>query len=338
MKAIVQDRYGSIDALRLAEVDPPTPAEDEVLVRIRAASVHPDVWHMIVGRPYILRMMGAGLRRPKNPIPGTDLAGVVESVGSGVMGFQPGDEVFGESVAGYSWSNGGAYAEQAAVPAEGLAHKPSNVSFDQAATVPTSGLIALRAIRHEGKVEPGDKVLVNGAGGGVGAVAVQLAKAVGAEVTGVDVGNKLEMIRSLGAEHVVDYRTEDFTTSGLLYDLIVDIPGNHSFSKVRRALAPDGRYVLIGHDNFGREGKRVLGSIPRFLGLLIRAPFTKQLSNVDFKMLPKAESMAYLAELLKSGELTPMIDRTFPLEQVPDAIRYLVDGAPVGRLVITIQP
>ena len=292
MKAIFQDRYGSVDDLRIAEVDPPAPAEDEVLVRVRAASVHPDVWHMIVGRPYILRMMGAGLRRPKNPIPGTDMAGVVESVGSGVVGFQPGDEVFGESVTGYSWSNGGAYAGYASVRTEGLAHKPSTVSFEQAATVPTSGLIALRAIRHEGKVEPGEKVLVNGAGGGVGAFAVQLAKAAGAEVTGVDAGNKLELIRSLGAEYVVDYRAEDFTTSGVFYDLIVDIPGNHPFSKVRQALVPDGRYVLIGHDNFGRDGKRVLGSIPRFLGLLVRAPFTKQLSNIGFKMPPKAESMA----------------------------------------------
>ena len=338
MKAIIQDRYGTVDDLRVAEVDPPTVGEDEVLVRVRAASVHPDIWHMIVGRPHVLRMMGAGLAGPKNPIPGTDMAGVVEEVGSKVRGFGPGDEVFGETVRGYSWSNGGAYAEYVSVPVEGLAHKPANVGFEHAATVPTSGLIALRAISQEAKVEPGDKVLVNGAGGGVGAVAVQLAMAAGAAVTGVDSADKLDMIRSLGAEHVIDYRTQDFTEAGVLYDVIVDIPGNHPFSKARQALAPDGTYVLIGHDNFGKEGQGAMGSLPHFFGLMLRSPFTRQLSNLDFKMLPKSESMAYLKELLENGQLTPVIDRAFPLEKAPEAIRYMMEGGNVGKVIVNLSP
>ncbi len=335
MRAIVQDRYGTVEDLRVAEVGPPIVGEGEALVRVRAASVHPDVWHMVVGRPYVLRMMGAGFRRPKNPIPGTDMAGVVEAVGSGVTAFRPGDEVFGETVRGYSWSNGGAYAEYVSVPVEGLAHKPAGIGFEHAAAVPTSGLIALRAIKHEAKVEHGDKVLVNGAGGGVGATAVQLAKAAGAAVTGVDSADKLDMIRTLGAEHVIDYRTQDFTEAGVLYDVIVDIPGNHPFSSARRALAPDGTYVLIGHANFGRDGQGTMGSLPQFFGLLVRAPFTKQLANLDFKMLPKGESMAYLKELLENGQLTPVIDGTFPLEKVPEAIRYLESGTAKGKIIIT---
>ena len=216
MKAIVQDRYGSADILKLQDIDKPVVEDDEVLVRVRAASVHPDVWHVLTGLPYVLRMMGAGLRKPKNPVPGTDVAGIVESVGKNVTRFQPGDEVFGETIRGYQWANGGAYAEYAAAPEHALALKP-------------------------------------------GGIAVQLAKAIGADVTGVDSTSKLDMVRSLGADRLIDYTQEDLTQRDERYDLIIDIPGNHSLSDCRRALTRQGTYVLIGHDNYGDGMRRWLG-------------------------------------------------------------------------------
>ena len=230
MKAIVQDTYGSPDVLELRDIDRPVVEDDEVLVRVRAASVHPDVWHVLTGLPYVLRVMGAGLRKPKNPVPGTDLAGVIESVGKNVTRFGPGDEVFGETLKGMQWINGGAYAEYATAPEDALALKPANVTFEQAAAVPTSALIALPSLRAGGEIQAGQRVLVNGAGGGVGAIAVQLAKAFGADVTGVDCTSKLDMVRSIGADQVIDYTQEDFTRRGERYDLIFDIPGNHSLS------------------------------------------------------------------------------------------------------------
>jgi NADPH:quinone reductase-like Zn-dependent oxidoreductase len=235
MKAIVQENYGSPDVLELKDIDMPMVNDDEVLVRVHAASVHPDVWHLVRGLPYVLRIMGAGLLKPKNPVPGTDMAGHVESVGKDVTRFRPGDEVFGESVRGHQWHNGGAYAEYVSVAEDQLALKPADITFEQAAAIPTSGLIALQGLRHQGQLQPGQKVLINGAGGGVGAIAVQLAKAYGAEVTGVDSTGKLDLLRSLGADQVIDYTQEDFTQGGERYDLIVDIPGNHSFSECRRA-------------------------------------------------------------------------------------------------------
>jgi NADPH:quinone reductase-like Zn-dependent oxidoreductase len=239
MKAIVQDGYGSPhEVLHLRDVERPEPKDDEVLVRVHAASVHPDVWHMVWGRPYVLRLMGAGLSGPRSLIPGTDLAGRVESVGAAVTRFRPGDEVFGETVRGYQWHNGGAYAEYAAVHEESVALKPSNVSFEQAAAVPTSALIVLQNLRGPAKVRPGQRVLINGAAGGVGAFALQLAKAEGAEVTGVDSTDKLGLLRSIGADRVIDFTRHDFTIDAQRYDLILDIPGNHPFSEVRRALTP----------------------------------------------------------------------------------------------------
>src|ERR687898_3595233 len=227
MKAIVQEQYGSpYDVLNLKDIDMPVLKDDEVLVRVRAASVHPDVWHVVRGLPYVLRLMGAGLLRPKNSVPGTDVAGHVESVGKNVSHFQQGDEVFGETIKGYQWTNGGAYAEYVSVPQDALALKPANVTFEQAAAVPTSGLIALQILPNEGRLQPGQSVLVNGAGGGVGALAVKIAKAYGAEVAGVDNPEKLEMVRSLGADHVIDYPQEDFHKSSERYDLNLDIPGN----------------------------------------------------------------------------------------------------------------
>src|SRR5215211_6454938 len=245
MKAIVQVKYGPpADVLQLGDVDEPAIKDDEVLVRVHAASVHPDVWHVVRGLPYVLRLTGAGPLRPKKRIPGTDMAGRVEAVGMQVTRFGPGDEVFGESVRGYQWQNGGAYAEYASVPEEALAPKPANVTFEQAASVPTSGLIALHNLPNEGLLQAGQSVLINGAGGGVGTLAVQIAKAYGASVTGVDSAGKLEMVRSLGADRVIDYAREDFTRSAERYDLIFDIPGNRPFAECRRALAPEGKYVL----------------------------------------------------------------------------------------------
>jgi NADPH:quinone reductase-like Zn-dependent oxidoreductase len=335
MKAIVQDRYGSPDVLELEEVEMPVAKDDEVLVRVRAASVHPDVWHVMSGRPYALRLMGAGLLRPKNRIPGTDLAGLVESVGKNVTELEPGDEVFGESLSGYQWTNGGTFAEYVSVKQERLALKPDNITFEQAAAVPTSGLIALNNLREAGGVQPGQKVLINGAAGGVGAIALQLAKAYGANVTGVDHTKKLDMVRSLGADHLIDYTREDFTQGSERYDLIFDIPGNHSFSACRRALTPGGTYVLIGHENFGESGHRFLGLLPYFFKLMALSLFVSQLPKASFSMPSKKESMAVLKELLEAGKLTPIIDRTYPLSEVPEAMRYLIDGHPRGKVIIT---
>ena len=337
MEAIVQDGYGPPgDVLALRDIDKPAVGDDEVLVRVRAASVHPDVWHVVSGRPYVLRLMGAGLLKPKNGVPGTDVAGHVESVGENVRRFEPGDEVFGESVRGLQWNNGGAYAEYASIPEEALALKPANVAFEQAAAVPTSGLIVLQNLTDEVRPRPGWRVLVNGAGGGVGALAVQIAKAYGADVTGVDDTKKLEMVRSLGADRVIDHTRDDFTRSDERYDLIFDIPGNHPFSACRRVLAPDGKYVLIGHDRFGRGAGRWLGSVPRVLRLVALSPFVGQLPAPNFSKPDKKNQMVVLKELLEAGRITPVIDRTYPLSEVPEAIRYLAEGRARGKVVITV--
>ena len=338
MKAIVQSRYGPpADVLKLGDVDEPVVKDDEVLVRVHAASVHPDVWHVVRGLPYVLRLMGGGLLRPKKRIPGTDVAGRVDAVGREVTRFRPGNEVFGESVRGYQWQNGGAYAERVSVPEDALAPKPANVTFEQAAAVPTSGLIVLHNLPNEGRLRSGKSVLINGAGGGVGAIAVQIAKAYGARITGVDSSEKLEMVRSLGADRVIDYAREDFTRSAERYDLIFDIPGNRPFSECRRALTPGGRYVLIGHDRFGKGAGRWLGSVPRVLKLVVLSPFVSQLPPPNFSMPNKMDSMALLKELLEAGKLTPVIDRTYPLTQVPEAIGYLEEGRARGKVVISAR-
>lgn len=337
MKAIVQHKYGSPDdVLELQDIDKPVVMADEVLVRVHAASVHPDVWHVVRGIPYVLRIMGAGLRKPKNRVPGTDVAGHVESVGKNVTQFQPGDQVFGESIKGYQWVNGGAYAEYVSVPADRLALKPAGITFEQAAAVPTSALIALRSLRVEGKVRSGQRVLINGAGGGTGTFAVQLAKAFGADVTGVDSTRKLDMLRSIGADRVIDYTQEDFTASGQRYDLILDVPGNHSFSECKRALTPEGTYVLIGHDHFGDSGRRWLGSLPRAFKLMLMSRFVKQLPAVSFSTPSKKDSMALLKELIEAGKITPVVDRTYQLRDVPEAIRYMETGHAQGKVVITV--
>jgi NADPH:quinone reductase-like Zn-dependent oxidoreductase len=335
MKAIVQNKYGSPDDLELREVDVPVVGDAEVLVRVRAASLHPDVWHVVSGRPFVLRLMGAGFSRPKNPIPGTDMAGIVESVGNSVTQVRPGDPVFGETIATQQWINGGAYAEYVSVPQDLLALKPDNISFDQAASVPTSGYITLQNLRDPSLLGPGQTVLVNGAGGGVGSLALQMAKAQGAHVTGVDSTGKLEMLRSLGADEVIDYTQEDFTQRGVRYDLIFDVPGNRPFSTFKQALEPNGRYVPIGHEHYGASRKPVFGLIPHFLKLMFLSRFVKQLRGPGLPMPSKRGAMAVLRELLEAGKITPIIDSTYPLSEAREAFRHMMEDEIHGKVILT---
>lgn len=335
MKAIVQDGYGlPDDVLRLRQIDRPVAGDDEVLVRVHAASVHPDVWHMVTGRPYVLRLMGAGLVKPKNPVPGTDVAGVVESVGKDVVRFGPGDEIFGETFLELQWRNGGAFAEYVCVPQDALALKPGNISFEQAAAMPTSGFIALLNLQNGELVKPGQSVLINGAGGGVGSIAIQLCKAYGTRVTGVDVREKMELVQSLGADHFIDYAREDFTRRGERYDLVFDVASNLSLASCKRVLTPTGFYVPIGHDHFGGSSGKVFGSLPRFIMLMAIKRFVRQLPNRGYAIPSKKDVMAVLKDLLEMGKITPVIDRCFPLGEVPDAIRYLAGGRARGKIII----
>jgi NADPH:quinone reductase-like Zn-dependent oxidoreductase len=335
MRAIIQDRYGAPgEVLRYGEIEMPAVGDDDVLVRVRAASVHADIWHVVTGRPYVLRLMGGGFVRPKNPVPGTDMAGTVETVGRNVRRLRPGDHVFGETVTANQWTNGGAFAEYVSVHQDSLERKPGNVSFEQAAAVPTSGLIVLNNLQGERRIRAEQKVLINGAAGGVGSMAVQIAKASGALVTGVDGSAKLEMVRKLGADRIINYANEDFTRSGERYDLIFDVASTLSLSDSRRALAPAGIYVLIGHDHYGKAGRRILGSLPRFFLLAAISPFVRQLSKMFFAPLDRRVAMPVLRELLEAGKLTPVVDRTFPLDKVPEAIRYLEEGTACGKIII----
>jgi len=335
MKAIVQDRYGSPADLELRDVPMPAVHEDEVLVRVRAASLHPDVWHVVTGWPHVLRLMGAGLSRPKNPIPGTDMAGIVESVGKRVTRLRQGDQVFGETRATHQWINGGALAEYVSVRHDLLALKPGNVTFEQAAAVPTSGFIALLNLRGGSLLRPGQQVLVNGAGGGVGALALEIAKAHGACVTAVDSPSKLSMLRALGADRVIDFTKEDFTEGGARYDFIFDVPGNHTIGACRRALKRDGKYVLIGHEGFGASGLRALGLVPRFLKLILWSLFAKQLRLGRSSVPTKQDAIAVLRELLEAGKIRPIIDRTYPLSEFREAFRHMIEDEPVGKVIIT---
>ncbi len=335
MKAITQDRYGSPDdVLQLREIERPEAGSEEVLVRVRAASVHPDVWHVVTGRPYVLRLMGAGILRPKNPVPGTDVAGIVESVGADVARFKPGDEVFGETHLALQWRNGGAFAEYVSVPQDALALKPEGIPFEQAAAIPTSGFIVLHNLQNGELIEPGHSVLVNGAGGGVGTIAVQLAKAYGARVTGIDNTEKIEMIRSLGADRVIDYTREDFTQGDERYDLIFDVASNLSLSACKRVLCPKGKYILIGHDHFGAAAGRVLGSVPRVLRFVLLSRFNSSLPDLHSSMPSKKDVMAALKGFLEAGQLSPFVGRTYPLSEVPAAMRYLQSGLAQGKVII----
>ncbi|MGA9747549.1 MAG: NAD(P)-dependent alcohol dehydrogenase [Nocardioides sp.] len=336
MQAIVQRRYGEVADLRLEDLPDPVPAADEVLVRVAAAAVHPDVWHVVVGKPRVLRLMGSGLRRPKRVVPGIDMAGVVEQVGSAVHAFEPGDRVFGEVTPGLQWVNGGAYAELVSVRADLLAAVPDGVDLVEASTVPTVGLIVLQNLLPVPALRPGARVLVNGAAGGVGGMAVQILKSRGAEVTGVDHRDKLDVVTRLGAGHVIDYTSTDYTRDPTTrYDLVFDIPGNHGFSEVRRVLEPSGLYVVIGHDGFGTANDW-WGSIPHVLAPLLRVPFTRQVPRPSFAATPKGQWMQALADLLAQGHLTPVVDRVYPLAEASAALAYLASGRARGRVVLAV--
>jgi NADPH:quinone reductase-like Zn-dependent oxidoreductase len=325
MKAVVRDRYGSADVLEFRDVDTPEIADDEVLVRVRAAGVDRGVWHIMTGLPYPIRLAGYGLRAPKNPVLGADLAGVVEAIGTDVTRFQPGDEVFGIGQ--------GTYADYARAPENKLAPKPSNLTFEQAAAVAISGLTALQGLRDKGKVEPGQKVLIIGASGGVGTYAVQLAKTFGTEVTAVCSTAKVALVRSLGADHVIDYTKEDFAAGERRFDVILDIGGNSSLSRLRGALAPKGTLVISG----GETGGRWLGGADRQLRALLLSRFVGQ-KLTAFIASENHEDMIVLKDLIESRKITPVIDRTFPLSEAREAIRYVEQGNARGKVVITLTP
>jgi NADPH:quinone reductase-like Zn-dependent oxidoreductase len=324
MRAIVQDEYGSVDRLELREIDRPSTGERDVLVRIRAAGVDPGVWHLMTGRPYLVRAMGFGIRAPKIPVRGRDLAGVVEAVGAEVNAFHPGDEVYGTC-------ESGSFADYAAARAQRLAAKPASLSFEQAAAVPISAVTALQAVRDCGRVQPGRHVMVIGAGGGVGSFAVQIAKALGAVVTGVCSTAKTDLVRSLGAEEVIDYTRAEIDRNRARYDLIIDTAGNRRLSQLRRAMRPHATLVLVGGEH---GGGRVLGGFDRQL----RAPLLSLFVNQRLRGLIAKENAADLeavTELIDSGAVTPVIDRTYPLAAAPEAIRYLAAGHATGKIVIT---
>jgi NADPH:quinone reductase-like Zn-dependent oxidoreductase len=323
MKAIVRDTYGSPDLLELRDIDIPEIADDEVLVHVHAAGVGRDVWHVMAGLPYPIRLAGYGFRAPKNPVIGSDMAGVVEALGKNVTRFQPGDEVFGIGK--------GSYAEYVCAREDKLAPKPTNLTFEQAAVVAIMGSTALQALRDHGKVRPGQELLIIGASGGVGTYAVQIAKAFGANVTGVCSTTKVEMVRSIGADHVIDYTQEDFAEGDQRYDLILDIGGNSSLSRLRRALASRGTLVIVG----GEGGGRWLGGTDRQLRAMMLSPFVGQKLGT-FVNKENHEDMLVLKELIEAGKVTPIIDKTYSLAEVPEAIRYLEEGHARGKVVITV--
>jgi NADPH:quinone reductase-like Zn-dependent oxidoreductase len=325
MTAIVHDDYGTVpeDALRLEEVPKPTIADDQVLVRVRAASVDRGTYHVMAGLPYPIRVAGFGLRKPKYLNPGRSLAGTVEAVGSNVTGFEPGDEVFGISA--------GSFAEYVGVRTDKLAPKPSNLSFEEAAAVPISGLTALQAVRDHGTVQADQKVLIVGASGGVGSFAVQIAKAFGAEVTGVSSTAKVDLVRALGADHVIDYTREDFADGQHRYDVILDIGGNRRLSHLRRALSPKGRLVIVGGETEGRW----LGGTDRQLRAQLLSVFVSQKLGT-FVASENAADLVAVRELIEAGKIKPAIDRTYPLSEVATAIHDLIDGRVRGKIVIAV--
>ncbi|MEA2240833.1 MAG: hypothetical protein QOD24_389 [Solirubrobacteraceae bacterium] len=323
MKAIVHDSYGSADGLQLRDIAKPEIADDEVLVRVHAAGVDRGVWHIMTGLPYPIRLAGYGLRAPKIPVLGADVAGVVEAVGNDVTRFQPGDDVFG--------IGRGTFAEYAPAAENKLAPKPANLTFEQAAVVAISGLPALQGLRDHGRVELGQMVLIIGASGGVGTYAVQLAGVFGGEVTAVCSTTKMDMVRSLGATRVIDYTYDDFADGEQRYQVILDIGGNASLSRLRRALAPTGTLVIAG----GEKSGRWLGGSDRQLRALLLSRFVDQ-KLTTFISSENHEDMIVLKELIESGKVTPVIDRTYPLTEVPEAIRYLEQGHARGKVVITV--
>lgn len=336
MKAIVQDRYGSADDLRVATQDRPEPGADEVLVWVRATSVHVDVWHVVAGLPYALRAMGAGFFRPRTRVPGTDVAGVVEEVGPAVTRFRPGDEVMGETVRGIQWRHGGAWAEHVTAPEDGLVLKPAGLTFVEAAAVGTPALLAYEVLLDQAGFREGQSLLVNGAAGAMGLWTVQLALALGASrVVAVDSPGRLDVLRSLGAHRLVDHTAEDPTRIGERVDVVVDIASTRTFPEWRRVLARRGTFVRVGHDHYGTGMGRWFGSIPSVLRLVLVAPLLPQLPGLR-RSTPRGRRLEHLVELLESGAVRPVVDRTFPLEEAPDALRHLTSGRALGRVVLTV--
>jgi NADPH:quinone reductase-like Zn-dependent oxidoreductase len=324
MKAIVYRCYGSPEVLRLEDVAKPTPGDDELLVEVHAAAVNPLDWHYMRGTPYLVRL-DAGFGAPKSPELGVDFSGTVVAVGRNVTKFKVGDEVFGGRM--------GAFAEYVRVRQDrAVAHKPSNVSFEQAASVPIAAVTALQALRDKGHLQPGQKVLINGASGGVGTFAVQIAKALGAEVTGVCSGRNADMVRSIGADHVIDYQKEDFTQGTERYDLIVDNVGNHGVLDYRRVLKPDGTYVQVGGPNKGLWIGPLVGALKAVaISPFVSQEFTMMLAELN------GEDLTLLAELMQSSQVTPAIDRSYGLKDLPAAIAYLEEGHARGKVVIDVK-
>jgi len=323
MKAIVFTEYGSPDLLRLKEVTRPTPKDDEVLIRVHASSVNSWDWEFLSGTALVNRLLfGLFKPRPAKQILGADIAGAVERVGKKVTRFQPGDEVFGDL-----WVNWGGFAEYACARESSLEPKPANLTFVEAAAVPQAGVLALQGLRKTGQIQPGQKVLINGAGGGVGTFAVQLAKLDGTEVTGVDITHKLEVVRSVGADHVIDYTKEDFTRNGQRYDLILDCQGFRSMFHYKRALSPRGTYVMVG------------GSVPRLLQALLLGRWGAMTGGQKFRLVAEGpnKGLADLKELVEAGKLIPVVDTVYKLREVPDAFRYFTEGRHAGKIVVTME-
>jgi NADPH:quinone reductase-like Zn-dependent oxidoreductase len=320
MKAVVHNTYGSPDVLELREIDKPDPTDDEMLVRVRAASVNPADWYGLTGTPYVARAL-TGLRKPKSNSVGADIAGTVEAVGKNITQFRPGDEVFGRS---------GAFAEYVCV-GEAVAPKPANLTFEEAAAVPVAAITALQGLRDKGQLQPGQKVLINGASGGVGTFAVQIAKAFGAEVTGVCSTGKVDLVRSLGADHVIDYTKEDFTRSDRRYDLLLDVAGSRSWWACRRVLNPQATLVIVG----APKGNRLLGPLSHIAKVRLAALRSRR--NVVFFIAKlNKPDLEILRELLEAGKVTPVVDRRYELSETADAFRYLGDGHARGKIVVTL--
>lgn len=321
MKAITRHHYGGTEALEFEEIARPAIEDDQVLVRVQAAGVGREVWHLMTGLPYLMRVAGFGVRAPKRPVLGGDVAGIVEAVGPGVTRFSPGDEVFGVA--------NGSYAEYAAADEDRLAHKPAVLTFAEAAALPVSGTAALEATTHHGRVRAGQRVAITGASGGVGSFAVQIARSLGAEVTGVCSTTKTDFVRSLGAAHIVDYTRDDLTETGVRYDVIIDIAGNRRLRDLRRALAPEGRLVIAG----GEGGDRLTGGVHRQLRAVLWSPFIGQ-TLTTFISKERLEDLEELARLAETGDLRPAVDRTWSLAEAADAIAHLTDGHTRGKAVL----
>lgn len=321
MQAVVYDTYGGPDVLEVREVDRPIVGDQEVLVRVRAASVNPYDWHFIRGRPYAARL-DAGLRAPKRGTPGIDLAGEVEAVGKGVVAFRPGDQVFGQSA--------GTFAEYVCARETSLVPKPPSLTHVQAAAIPTAGFTALQGLRDKARLRAGQRVLINGAAGGVGTFAVQVAKAYGAEVTGVCSTGNVELVRSIGADQVIDYTEVDFARAAQRYEVLLDLIGNHSLTRCRGVLTPDGTYVLAGSTARGA----LLGPLARALRATMLDKVVRQ-RLIPFLSARSQDDLRELVELVQGGRLTPVIDRTYPLDEVQDAVRYLEQGHARGKVVLT---